>query len=265
MNSQLLKGKTGLIMGIANEKSIACGIANMLTDMGADLYLTYQSDIIKKRLEPIAKSLNCKNELLLCDVCDDDSLKDAFKTLSSKVEKIDFIVHSIAFSDKNELKGRYLDTSRDNFLNTMDVSCYSLVNVCKAAENMLSDGASILTLTYYGSEKVVPNYNVMGVAKAALEASVRYLATDLGQKNIRVNAISAGAIRTLAASGINNFRSMLKTSEFVNPLKRTVTQNDIAGAAAFLISNLSSGITGEIIHVDCGFHSVAMSDNTNEE
>ena len=247
-------------MGIANDMSIGYGIAQLASKMGANLFLTYQSGMLKKRLEPIARELGCQNSNIIeCDVSNDESVKNAFEQIASSVPQLDFIVHSIAFSDKNELKGRYLDTSRENFLNTMDISCYSLPKICKAAENIMPSGGSIITLTYYGAEKAIPNYNVMGVAKAALEASVRYLASDLGPSGIRVNAISAGPIRTLAASGIGNFKSMLKASESLNPLKRTVTHQDIAGTSAYLLSYLSSGVTGEIIHVDCGFHSVGMS------
>jgi enoyl-[acyl-carrier protein] reductase I len=258
-SAKLLAGKNGLIMGVANDKSIAYGIAGMAAHFGANLYFSYQAEVLKKRVEPLAETLGFKGNLIECDVTNDDAVKHTFNNLAKRVPKLDFIVHSIAFSDKNELKGRYVDTSRANFLNTMDISCYSLASICKHAEELMDGGGSVLSLTYYGAEKAIPNYNVMGVAKAALEASIRYLANDLGPKNIRVNAISAGAIRTLAASGISDFRAMLKAGERANPLRRNTTLEDVAGAAMFLLSDLGSGTTGEIVHVDCGFHAVGMS------
>ncbi len=259
---KLLDGKNGLIMGVANDKSIAYGIAAMAAKFGANLYFTYQSDILRKRVEPLAEGLGFAKNTIECDVSDEAAVNKAFTELSKRIDKLDFIVHAIAFSDKNELKGRYVDTSRSNFLNTMDISCFSLVNICKSAENLMLEGGSILTLTYYGAEKAIPNYNVMGVAKAALESSVRYLANDLGHKNIRVNAISAGPIKTLAAAGISDFRLMLKAGEQINPLKRNIDVDDVAGAAMFALSSLGSGMTGEVIHVDCGFHAVGMSLNS---
>ncbi|MDF3047017.1 MAG: fabI [Candidatus Midichloriaceae bacterium] len=255
----LLAGKNGLIMGVANEKSIAYGIAKMAAEFGANLYFSYQADMLRKRVEPLATGLGFADNLIECNVSDETAVARTFEELSKKIDKLDFIVHAIAFSDKNELKGRYLDTSRANFLNTMDISCFSLASVCKHAEGLMKENGSIITLSYYGAEKAIPNYNVMGVAKAALEASVRYLAKDLGSKNIRVNAISAGPLRTLAAAGISDFRSMLKVDEQVNPLKRNTTLEDVAGAAIFLLSDLGSGTTGEVVHVDCGFHAVGMS------
>ncbi len=264
-STKLLAGKNGLIMGVANEKSIASGIAEMAAGFGANIYFSYQSDALYKRVEPLAKSLGFENNLIECNVADENAIEHTFAELAKRIPKLDFIVHSIGFSDKNELRGRYVDTSRANFLNTMDISCYSLTRICKAAEELMNDGGSVLTLTYYGSEKAIPNYNVMGVAKAALEASVRYLANDLGPKNIRVNAISAGAIRTLASAGISDFRAMLKAGERANPLKRNTTLEDVAGAAMFLLSDLGSGTTGEILHVDCGFHAVGMSIESEAE
>lgn len=258
-SAKLLEGKNGLIMGVANDKSIAYGIASMAAKFGANLHFTYQAEMLRKRVEPLAESLGFAGNVIECDVSDEAALQKTFAELAKRIPKLDFIVHAIAFSDKNELRGRYVDTSRANFLNTMDVSCFSLASVCKHAEALMVDGGSVLTLSYYGAEKAIPNYNVMGVAKAALEASVRYLANDLGPKNIRVNAISAGPIRTLAAAGISDFRAMLKAGEQSNPLKRNTTLEDVAGSAMFLLSNLGSGTTGEVVHVDCGFHAVGMS------
>lgn len=260
----MLQGKNGLIMGVANDKSIAWAIAEMAAAQGANLYFTYQSEMLQKRVEPLVESIGFKNNMIMCDVTNEGSLSAAYKDISSKLDKIDFIIHAIAFSDKNELRGRYVDTTKANFLNTMDVSCYSLLAVSKTMEPLMSHGGSIITLSYYGAEKAIPNYNVMGVAKAALEASVRYMAADLGPKGIRVNAISAGPIKTLAAAGIAGFRSMLHESEKINPLRRTTTQKDVAGSAIFLASDLSEGITGDVIHVDCGFHAVGMSVGSEE-
>ncbi len=250
-------------MGVANNMSIAWGIANAAHLQGANLIFTYQGEALKSRVEALANSIESHN-LIECDVKSEESLAKAFDNIANITSSIDFIVHSIAFSDKNELKGRYLETSRANFLNTMDISCYSLVAITKHAEKLLKNGASIISLSYYGAEKVVSNYNVMGVAKAALEASVRYLAVDLGPKNIRVNAISAGPIRTLAASGINGFRSFLKVGERLNPLKRNTSLEDVGGAAVYLLSDLSAATTGEIIHVDCGFHAVGLIGEESE-
>lgn len=255
--SGLLKGKRGLIMGVANNRSIAWGIAKACADAGAELALTYQGDALKKRVEPLAAELGA---IVAghCDVTDLDTIDAVFAEIESKFGKIDFVVHAIAFSDKDELTGRYVETSRENFNRTMDISVYSLTAVAKRAEPLMNDGGSILTLTYYGAEKVMPHYNVMGVAKAALEASVRYLAVDLGGKGIRVNAISAGPIKTLAASGIGDFRYILKWNEYNSPLKRTVTIEQVGGSALYLLSDLSQGVTGEIHHVDSGYHTVGM-------
>ncbi|MDF1608585.1 enoyl-ACP reductase FabI [Hoeflea sp. YIM 152468] len=255
--SGLLKGKRGLIMGVANNRSIAWGIAKACADAGAELALTYQGDALKKRVAPLADELGA---IVAghCDVTDLDTIDAVFAEVESKFGKIDFVVHAIAFSDKDELTGRYVETSRENFNRTMDISVYSLTAVAKRAEPLMNDGGSILTLTYYGAEKVMPHYNVMGVAKAALEASVRYLAVDLGGKGIRVNAISAGPIKTLAASGIGDFRYILKWNEYNSPLKRTVTIEQVGGSALYLLSDLSQGVTGEIHHVDSGYHTVGM-------
>ncbi len=253
----LMNGKRGLIMGVANNRSIAWGIAKALADAGADLALTYQGDALKKRVEPLAEQLNA---LVAghCDVTDDASIDGVFETLEKQWGKIDFLVHGIAFSDKDELTGRYIDTSAENFNRTMQISCYSLTSVAQRAERLMSDGGSILTLTYYGAEKVMPHYNVMGVAKAALEASVRYLAADLGKDKIRVNAISAGPIKTLAASGIGDFRYILKWNEYNSPLRQTVSIEEVGNSALYLLSDLGKGVTGEIHHVDSGYHVVGM-------
>ena len=255
--SGLMKGKRGLIMGVANNRSIAWGIAKACADAGAELALTYQGEALKKRVEPLATELGA---IVVghCDVTDLDTIDAVFAEIESKWGKIDFVVHAIAFSDKDELTGRYVETSRENFNRTMDISVYSLTAVAKRAEPLMSDGGSILTLTYYGAEKVMPHYNVMGVAKAALEASVRYLAVDLGGSNIRVNAISAGPIKTLAASGIGDFRYILKWNEYNSPLKRTVTIDEVGDSALYLVSDLSRAVTGEVLHVDSGYHTVGM-------
>lgn len=253
----LLKGKKGLIMGLANDKSIAWGIAAACALQGADLAITYQGDIMKKRAAPLAESLG-SSLLISCDVLDDESLQNLFKEIEQEWGKIDFLVHAIAFSDKNELKGRYSDTSVDNFLNTMNVSCYSFTKLAKMAAPLMKGDGSMLTLSYYGAEKYVPHYNVMGVAKAALEASVKYLANDMGKENIRVNAISAGPIKTLAASGIGDFRYILKWNELNSPLRRNTTIWDVGKASLALLSDLGSGITGELVHVDSGYHTVGM-------
>ncbi|RST79951.1 enoyl-[acyl-carrier-protein] reductase FabI [Aquibium carbonis] len=255
--SGLMAGKRGLIMGIANNRSIAWGIAKSCVAQGAELALTYQGDAFKKRVSPLAEELGA-HLAGHCDVTDMDTLDAVFDGLKERWGKIDFVVHAIAFSDKDELDGRYVDTTRDNFLRTMDISAYSLTAVAKRAEPLMTDGGSILTLTYYGAEKVMPHYNVMGVAKAALEASVRYLAVDLGGKGIRVNAISAGPIKTLAASGIGDFRYILKWNEYNAPLKRTVSIDEVGDSGLYLLSDLSRGVTGEIHHVDSGYHVVGM-------
>lgn len=257
MNSDFLKGKRGLVMGVANDRSIAWGIAETAAANGAELAFTYQGDALLKRVKPLAERVGA-DILVPCDVTDEASIDAAFKEIEEKWGEIDFIVHAIAFSDKNELDGMYLNTSRDNFLRTMDISVYSFTAVAQRAVPLMKDGGSLLTLTYYGAEQVMPHYNVMGVAKAALEASVKYLAADLGKDNIRVNAISAGPIKTLAASGIGDFRFILKWNELNAPLKRNVTIEDVGRSGLFLLSDLGSGVTGEILHVDSGYHTVGM-------
>ena len=255
--SGLMAGRRGLVMGVANDKSIAWGIAQACSAQGAELAFTYQGDALKKRVEPLAASVG--SELVLpCDVTDMASIDAVFEALGSRWERLDFLVHAIAYADKNELKGRYVDTSLDNFLMSMNVSCYSFTAVAQRAEKLMTDGGSMITLTYYGAERVMPHYNVMGVAKAALECSVRYMAMDLGPKSIRVNALSAGPIKTLAASGIGDFRYILKWNELNSPLRRNVTQADVGKAGLYLLSDLSSGVTGETHHVDSGYHVVGM-------
>ena len=257
MSNQLMAGKRGLIMGLANDKSIAWGIARALSDAGAELAFYYQGDALNKRVDPLAAQLG--SEIVLpCDVSDEASIDGLFTSLSEKWGKLDFIVHAIGFSDKNELRGRYVDTSRANFNLTMDVSVYSFTAVMQRAEKLMTEGGSAITLTYYGAEQVMPHYNVMGVAKAALEASVKYLAEDLGKDGIRVNAISAGPIKTLAASGIGDFRYIMKWNEYNSPLRRNVTIDDVGNSALYLLSDLSSGVTGENLHVDSGYHIVGM-------
>ncbi len=253
----LMAGKRGLIMGLANDKSLAWGIAKQLSEQGAELAFSYQGNALGKRVKPLAEKLG-SDFTFECDVSDMDALDGAFATLKERWDTIDFVVHAIGFSDKNELRGQYLDTSLDNFLMTMNISAYSLVAVAKRASAMMPNGGSIVTLTYYGAEKVIPHYNVMGVAKAALETSVQYLANDLGPQNIRVNAISAGPIKTLAASGIGDFRYILKWNELNAPLRRNVTIDDVGGAGVYFLSDLSSGVTGEVHHVDGGYHVVGM-------
>lgn len=255
--SGFMQGKRGVIMGVANDKSIAWGIAKACHEQGAELAFTYMGDAFKKRVAPLAESLNV-DLMLDCDVSSDESMDAAFAEIEAKWGKIDFLVHAIGFSDKNELRGRYVDTSRGNFTMTMDISVYSFTAVSARAEKLMTDGGSLLTLTYYGAEQVMPHYNVMGVAKAGLEASVKYLAEDLGKKNIRVNAISAGPIKTLAASGIGDFRYIMKWNEYNSPLRRNVTIEDVGNSAAYLLSDLSSGVTGENLHVDAGYHVVGM-------
>jgi len=257
MTSQLMAGKRGLIMGLANDKSIAWGIAKSLSDAGAELAFSYQGDALKKRVDPLAAAVG-SSLVLPCDVGDEASIDALFESLKAEWGTMDFIVHAIGFSDKNELRGRYVDTSRQNFLTSMDISVYSFTAVVKRAAEMMTDGGSALTLTYYGAEKVMPHYNVMGVAKAALEASVRYMAEDLGKDGIRVNAISAGTIKTLAASGIGDFRLIMKWNEYNAPLRRTVTQEEVGKSALYLLSDLGSAVTGEVLHVDAGYHVVGM-------
>lgn len=256
-----MAGKRGLIMGVANNRSIAWGIAKACAAQGAELAFTYQGDALKKRVEPLAQDLGAKL-VLPCDVTDAGSMDELFATLKAEWGKLDFLVHAIAFSDKAELDGRYVDTSENNFTQTMLVSCFSLTALAQRAEKLMDEGGSIITLTYYGAEKVMPHYNVMGVAKAALEASVRYLAADLGKNGIRVNAISAGPIKTLAASGISDFRYILRWNEYNSPLRRTVTIDEVGGAGVYLLSDLSRGVTGEVHHVDAGYHVQGMK---NEE
>ena len=253
----LMAGKRGLIMGVANERSIAWGIAKATATQGAELAFTYQGEALEKRVRPLAQSIG--SEILEpCDVTDAASVQALFETLGKKWGKLDFAVHAIAFSDKDQLKGRYVDTTRDNFVRTMDISCYSFTEMCRFAAPLMKDGGSLLTLTYYGAERVMPHYNVMGVAKAALEASVRYLAADLGKQGIRVNAISAGPIKTLAASGIGDFRHILKWNELNSPLRRNVTTEEVGGSALYLLSDLGSAVTGEVHHVDSGYNVIGM-------
>jgi enoyl-[acyl-carrier protein] reductase I len=253
----LMAGKRGIVFGVANNRSIAWGITKACRDQGAEIALTFQGDAIKKRVEPLAAEIGSKL-VLPCDVTDEASVEAVFKALADTWGGIDFLVHAVAFSDKEELDGRYVDTSKDNFTQTLLVSCYSFTALAKRAERLMPNGGSLLTLSYYGAEKVMPHYNVMGVAKAALEASVRYLAADLGKENIRVNAISAGPIKTLAASGIADFRYILKWNEYNSPLRRTVSIEDVGGGALYLLSDLGRGVTGEILHIDAGYHVVGM-------
>ena len=255
--SALMAGKKGLIMGVANDRSLAWGVARSVADAGARLALTYQGDSLGKRVKPLAQSVGA--ELVLpCDVTDVASLDAVFGEIEEAWRSLDFVVHAVAFSDKEQLKGRYLDTTLDNFQSTMEVSCYSFTAVCRRASRLMDGGGSLLTLTYYGAEKVMPHYNVMGVAKAALEASVRYIAVDLGGDGVRCNAISAGPIKTLAASGIGDFRYILKWNEYNAPLKRSVSIDEVGKAALYLLSDLGSAVTGEVHHVDCGYHVVGM-------
>ena len=253
----LMTGKRGLIMGLANDKSLAWGIAQQLHAQGAELAFSYQGDALAKRVRPLAEQVG-SDFLIDCDVTDMDKLDAAFAEIEARWGGLDFVVHAIGFSDKNELRGLYVDTSLENFLLTMNVSAYSFVAVTKRARALMRNGGSILTLSYYGAEKVIPHYNVMGVAKAALETSVKYLAMDLGPENIRVNAISAGPIKTLAASGIGDFRYILKWNELNSPLRRNVTIEDVGGAGLYLLSDLASGVTGEIHHVDAGYNVIGM-------
>ena len=262
--SSLMEGKRGLIMGVANERSIAWGIAQTLHAHGAELAFSYQGEALKKRIEPLATGLG-SDFLEPCDVQDDESITALFAALGQRWGRLDFLVHAIAFSDRDQLRGRYCDTTRDNFTMTMDVSCYSLTACCRAAEPLMTTGGSVVTLTYQGSQRVFPNYNVMGVAKAALEASVRYLAVDLGASGIRVNAISAGPVKTLAASGIGDLRRMLRWNELNAPLGRNVSLDDIGGGALYLLSDLGRAVSGEILHVDSGYHAVGMMNLAQRE
>lgn len=257
MTQKILDGKRGLIMGVANDRSIGWGIARAAAEAGAELAFTFQGEALEKRVRPLAETAG--SEIVLpCDVSEDASMDAVFAALTEKWGGMDFLVHAIGYSDKEELKGQYVDTSRANFINTMDISVYSFTALAKRASALMNDGGSILTMTYYGAERVMPHYNVMGVAKAALEASVRYLAVDLGGRNIRVNGLSAGPMKTLAASGIGDFRYILKWNEYNSPLKRNVTLDDVGGAGVYLLSDLSSGVSGETHHVDCGYHVVGM-------
>ena len=257
MSQGLMAGKRGLIMGLANDKSIAWGIAKALADQGAELAFSYQGEALLKRVGPLAGQLG-SDIVLPCDVSDGDSIDALFDDLKDRWGSLDFVVHAIGFSDKNELRGRYVDTTRSNFTATMDISVFSFTAVCRRACAMMPDGGSLLTMTYYGAERVMPHYNVMGVAKAALEASVRYLAEDLGKDGIRVNSISAGPIKTLAASGIGDFRYIMKWNEYNSPLRRNVTIEDVGGSALYLLSDLGKGVTGETHHVDAGYHVIGM-------
>ncbi len=257
MSNGLMAGKRGLIMGLANDKSIAWGIAKACADAGAELAFSYQGEALKKRVGPLAEQLG-SDIVLPCDVGDEASMDELFAVLKEKWGELDFVVHAIGFSDKGELRGRYVDTTRGNFTMTMDISVYSFTAIMQRAEKMMKPGGSALTLTYYGAEQVMPHYNVMGVAKAALEASVKYLAEDLGKDGIRVNAISAGPIKTLAASGIGDFRYIMKWNEYNSPLRRNVTTDDVGKSALYLLSDLGSGVTGENLHVDAGYHVVGM-------
>jgi len=255
----LMKGKRGLIMGVANDKSIAWGIAQAIAAQGGEIAFSYQGDALLKRVQPLAESVG-SDTIIECDVTSTESIQKVFTTLKDKWGAIDYVVHAIGYSDKNELRGKYLNTSKENFLNTMHISCFSFTEVSKYAAEIMNDGGSLLTLSYYGAEKVMPHYNVMGVAKAALEMSTKYMAKDLGADNIRVNAISAGPVKTLAASGIGDFRLIFKWNEYNSPLKRNITLEDVGGAAIFLLSSLGSGVTGEIMHVDSGYNVIGMKD-----
>ncbi|MBV0899495.1 MAG: enoyl-ACP reductase [Wolbachia endosymbiont of Fragariocoptes setiger] len=259
MTTRFLQGKKGLITGIINKRSIGYGIAKVLFEHGAEFAITYQNEDIRKKLSPIIEEFNLTEDLLLkCDVTNEETIDTTFYSIQKKWNTIDFLVHAIAFSDKNELKGKYINTSLNNFLNAMHVSCYSFTAMAKRAENIIRNGGSLLTLSYYGAEKVMPNYNVMGLCKAALEASVKYLACDLGPQNIRVNAISAGVIRTLASSGIGEFHFISEWNRENSPLRRNTTIEDVGKAALYLLSDMGSGTTGEVLHVDSGYHIVGM-------
>ena len=255
----MLKSKKGLVFGIANNHSIAWGIAKQLAENGAEIAIGYQNEILLKRVKPLSEEINSKI-LIECDFNNNDSIKKSLEIIKKEWGTIDFIIHAVAFADKSELNGRYVDTTKDNFINCLEISCFSLTSLARNFEPIMNDGGSILTLTFYGSNKVIPNYNLMGIAKAALETSVKYLSVDLGTKNIRVNAISAGPVRTLAASGVKNFRKMLSYNAERTPLKRNITAREVGDTASFLCSDLASGITGEITYVDAGFNITAMGD-----
>ncbi len=264
-NQLLMSGKKGLVMGLANDKSIAWGIVQALQAQGAQIAISYQNETLEKRVAPLAATLGDSAMLIKCDVSDSASVENCFKELGEKWGKIDFVVHAIAFSDKNELKGRTIDTTLANFTNTMHISCYSFLETCRCASPIMNEGGSILTLSYLGAERVLPNYNIMGVAKAALEASVRYAAVDMGRNGVRVNAISAGPIKTLAAAGIGDFRKILRWNELNAPLGRNVTQDEVGGMALALLSPLGSAVSGEILHVDAGYNVIAMLDMENSK
>ena len=257
LNNGIMNGKRGIVMGVANDRSIAWGIAEAVAKQGAEIAFTYQGDALEKRVRPLAEKVG-STIIIPCDVSSDEAIEETFRLLKEKWDTIDFIVHAIAYSDKEELKGEYVDTTRENFYKTMDISVYSFTAIAQRAAKMMPNGGSMITLTYYGAEKVMPHYNVMGVAKAALESSVRYLAADLGSDKIRVNSLSAGPIKTLAASGIGDFRYILKWNQYNSPLRRNVTLNDVGGCGVYLLSDLSAGVTGETHHVDCGYHVVGM-------
>ena len=257
LNNGIMNGKRGIVMGVANDRSIAWGIAEAVAKQGAEIAFTYQGDALEKRVRPLAEKVG-STIIIPCDVSSDEAIEETFRLLKEKWDTIDFIVHAIAYSDKEELKGEYVDTTRENFYKTMDISVYSFTAIAQRAAKMMPNGGSMITLTYYGAEKVMPHYNVMGVAKAALESSVRYLAADLGNDKIRVNSLSAGPIKTLAASGIGDFRYILKWNQYNSPLRRNVTLNDVGGCGVYLLSDLSAGVTGETHHVDCGYHVVGM-------
>lgn len=258
MSGGLMAGKRGLVMGVANDKSIAWGIAKACHEQGAEMAFTFQGDALKKRVVPLAEGIG-SDIILPCDVTDTASMDAVFSEIGARWGRLDFLLHAIAYADKSELTGRYVDTSAENFTTSLNISCYSFTALAQRAEKLMpEEGGAMLTLTYYGAERVMPHYNVMGVAKAALETSVRYMAMDLGPKNIRVNALSAGPIKTLAASGIGDFRYILKWNEYNSPLRRNVTQEDVGKAGFYLLSDLSSGVTGECHHVDCGYHVVGM-------
>ena len=257
LNNGIMNGKRGIVMGVANDRSIAWGIAEAVAKQGAEIAFTYQGDALEKRVKPLAEKVG-SSIIIPCDVSSDEAIDETFNLLKEKWDTIDFVVHAIAYSDKEELKCEYVDTTRKNFYKTMDISVYSFTAVAQRAAKMMPNGGSMITLTYYGAEKVMPHYNVMGVAKAALESSVRYLAADLGNDKIRVNSLSAGPIKTLAASGIGDFRYILKWNQYNSPLRRNVTLNDVGGCGVYLLSDLSAGVTGETHHVDCGYHVVGM-------
>ena len=257
LNNGIMNGKRGIVMGVANDRSIAWGIAEAVAKQGAEIAFTYQGDALEKRVRPLAEKVG-SSIIIPCDVSSDEAIDETFNLLKEKWDTIDFVVHAIAYSDKEELKGEYVDTTRENFYKTMDISVYSFTAVAQRAAKMMPNGGSMITLTYYGAEKVMPHYNVMGVAKAALESSVRYLAADLGNDKIRVNSLSSGPIKTLAASGIGDFRYILKWNQYNSPLRRNVTLNDVGGCGVYLLSDLSAGVTGETHHVDCGYHVVGM-------